>query len=80
MLYQTFKVTFRGHFPLDMLRYDMCFPDSEEDVAIIYDSIAISPLKGTTVTLARWVRGKKELPTADRWESFLAKVSEVETR
>ena len=32
---QRFQVTGRMAFPIDMLRYDACYPDSERDAAII---------------------------------------------
>jgi hypothetical protein len=55
-----FRVVGRDKFPVDMLRYDRCWPATDAD------SIAI-----TTSSDARTVvlRGLK-VPTLDRWRSF----------
>jgi hypothetical protein len=62
---QRFKVTGTGHFPIDMLRYDSCFPANPHDVPEIADCG-----ERRTVELKRWVYGKDVLPTAARWASF----------
>lgn len=69
----TFNVTGPGPFPLDMLRYDSCWPATEAR-----DSHAI----GTTFTARRekgnftiHLTGIRE-PTVGRWESFGWKVGE----
>lgn len=50
-----------GIFPVDMLRYDSCYPASQEDASKLLDDdyreIRISrtsELKGSTFTVARW--------------------------
>lgn len=65
--YQTFQVkTTMGGFPIDMLRYDRCFPNDQLSAGI-YGS---KPPPGTFVTLGRYVGSKADLPTFDRWKSF----------
>lgn len=80
MRYQTFTVRWRGHFPLDMLRYDSCFPADQEAVNTIQRSLT-EPSPGVLAAkLARHVRTKKATPTLARWASFLCAVEDVETR
>ncbi len=70
---QLFTVTSKMAFPLDMLRYDQCFPYSQEDVAQIGASLdRCVDVKERTVTLSRFVDAKtvRNLPTMDRWKSF----------
>ncbi|MCI0557519.1 MAG: hypothetical protein MN733_03410 [Nitrososphaera sp.] len=58
-----FKVQGVGHFPLDMLRYDACWPYGTNDaLAIPYDAQKGSP---RTIELA-----SHSLPTEARWRSF----------
>lgn len=53
-------------FPVDMLRYDSCFPALERDSSRIGTPVEV----GTVVHLTRVV-GQKDLPWAlDRWLSF----------
>ena len=59
-----FKVTGRGNFPLDMLRYDECYPVFESDIPLMRGN-ATTP----TRTVALWTN-KKVGPTEARWESF----------
>ena len=69
---QTFEVAGgRGsQFPLDMLRYDQCYPDTEHDSARIeYTLDASHPIR-----LRRTVDNKKRMPTEARWKSFGWKV------
>lgn len=76
---RTYRFTVQGYgqFPLDMLRYDACWPDTGYDVAEIHASFdpkmrterarAKTPFK---VTLSSGIM----TPTAERWASFLWKV------
>jgi hypothetical protein len=72
------KFTVRGswNFPLDMLRYDGCWPSRGEDVQAIYSSITGE--RGVQeVTLSTVTRTKQDalrFPTDDRWSSFNWKV------
>lgn len=77
--YQTFTVESNFSFPIDMLRYDGCFPASEVDSGVISRSLTDfeRPVK---VKIGRWVHGKGySEPTIGRWESFGCKVSEINT-
>ena len=65
MYYHKFTVTGSGNFPLDMLRYDCCFPYGTEDVANLMDS------RGKrSITLARYVKYKNAGATTGMWNSF----------
>ena len=76
--FQTFTVESTFSFPIDMLRYDSCFPHTERDSGEITDSI--TSFKGFSVEVGRYVKYKNIQPTIARWESFNCKVSKVETR
>lgn len=57
---QAFTVEGAGQFPIDMLRYDACWPSTQQDVAAI-ERIGTRrriQLRGITA------------PTAARWKSF----------
>lgn len=80
------KFTVRGTwgFPLDMLRYDGCWPSSGEDVAAIHQSIKgednpREPKEVTLSTLARTKEQAMRYPTTDRWASFGWRVVRTET-
>jgi hypothetical protein len=62
----TYLVSGTGQFPLDMLRYDTCWPYSQEDVHRVYKT------EGREIKIA----GIKE-PTVARWNSFLWSVREI---
>lgn len=59
-----FKVTGRGQFPLDMLRYDGCWPARPEDVELMRGDVRSQPRTISLVTISH------HAPTAGRWESF----------
>ena len=71
---QRFEVEGHGQFPVDMLRYDACFPDSEIDSGKIDRSLDGSSIGTWRVRLMRFVWRKSDVPTSDRWKSFLVKV------
>lgn len=60
----TFVVTGRSAFPIDMFRYDRCWPATEADSVALVSSASIR-----TITL----KGLKE-PSLARWASFGWKV------
>ena len=62
---QRFSVTGRGFFPFDMLRYDRCWPESQDDVT----NLGLNEMV-RVVTLKRYSSVKGELPTIARWQSF----------
>lgn len=61
-----FKVAGRGSFPIDMLRYDVCWPTTEKAANTIARSF--QPAQGEmTVELESTLHNR---PTVARWESF----------
>jgi len=63
-----FIVEGTGHFPTDMLRYDGCYPATQEDVTKL-DWEVHDGLKPRRITLR--CRGAKESgPSVERWKSF----------
>ena len=66
--YITFVVQGAGNFPLDMLRYDQCWPSGPEDV----EGIASTERTLRTVRLTK-IDGPGAITTG-RWESFLWRV------
>jgi hypothetical protein len=63
-----FQVQGNGEFPVDMLRYDSCWPAREAT-----DSIAISASHRAKVSRTITLIGLRE-PTEGRWKSFGWKV------
>lgn len=70
-----FKTTIsgRGHFPIDMLRYDQCWPAEQQDVESIGLSVAHS---GQDETHTIQVLSQYP-PTTARWMSFSWKVEKT---
>ena len=61
-----FEVRGSGYFPMDMLRYDGCYPATTDDVLRMSDNE-----KGwRTVRLFMPVSSKDIVPTVGRWRSF----------
>lgn len=62
----------KGEFPMDMLRYDSCCPNSERDSMLIADTFG-------RLRNGRWsicVRSASENKwTVGRWESFGVKIT-----
>ena len=56
----SFSVVGKGHFPLDMLRYDACWPDSPDSVArleanqIHIETVQVDLIGNRAPTVARW--------------------------
>jgi hypothetical protein len=68
---QEFTVTGHGAFPLDMLRYDSCYPRTQDDVMQIERSLTDHGYQeAREVRLLRPVESKRNLPTTARWNSF----------
>lgn len=59
----------RRTFPLDMLRYDRCCPDRQDDVSALEDVLARSE-KEETVRVVRISPNKANPWTEARWQSF----------
>lgn len=67
-MYRTrFQVRGRGRFPLDMLRYDNCFPASSDDVAKMDEEYSREERTIELITLHKY---RQEHITPARWESF----------
>lgn len=65
-----FRVVGRGFFPVDMLRYDQCWPTGQDDAAnMIVDSVSLNA-ELRTIELSKWCRNQQAEPTTDRWASF----------
>jgi hypothetical protein len=70
----TFYVTGSGYFPVDMLRYDQCWPADGDSAATIADSIGYYATREATPPV-RWtnrsikMRSHRE-PACARWSSF----------
>lgn len=77
--YQTFDVETAFLFPIDMFRYDYCFPHSEIDAHKIINNLNNPPQK-MTVTVGRFVSSKAALPTIGRWNSFGCQISDIKTQ
>ena len=71
-----FVVVGHGRFPIDMLRYDQCFPSSEYDSGQIAESV--HHVGERTVTLSAYTSLKNWQPEFERWKSFLWKVEKHE--
>lgn len=67
-----------GEFPFDMLRYDGCYPRSQEDVARLHAHTANGIITPRDVTLESISVRKDFAPCAKRWESFGWKVVQHE--
>lgn len=77
------SVTVEGSFafPIDMLRYDSCVPDREEDSSTILASIQAfgeDRTKVRKVKLKRFAVNNKIGPRIDRWKSFQWRVIEID--
>jgi hypothetical protein len=73
-----YSVTGSGVFPLDMTRYDACFPSGQDDVTSITRSFDRRNARDQATRTVR-LRSTVKEPTEGRWESFGWKVSEVST-
>jgi len=73
----TFTVEGRGAFPFDMLRYDCCWPKTDDDVHALHYNEGRSALGLRTVTL---VTEHDNKPTLGRWNSYGWNVTSTETR
>jgi len=62
-----FTVLGRGVFPLDMLRYDACYPKSEKDTVTMQSDGLREVMLHKTLN---WGHPKVWSPTVGRWNSF----------
>lgn len=73
------EITLSYPFPLDMLRYDGCYPKNSDDARKIEDSIEQHPTERYTVHVCQHSQKKLDPWTDDRWKSFGATVRHVVT-
>ena len=64
IVYEYF-VTGRGDFPLDMLRFDACWPATGEDAARLDVSFLTMKREPRSIRMRSY-----RAPTVDRWSSF----------
>ena len=70
-----------GTFPLDMLRYDHCWPETSGDVEILHASITRDQNQYLLrVVNESWQKDPMKAYTIARWESFGATIKHWETR
>ena len=62
-----FTVIGRGEFPMDMLRYDGCYPKSEKDTVTMQSDGLREVMLHKTLN---WGHSKIWSPTVGRWNSF----------
>lgn len=74
----TYTVTGFGQFPIDMLRYDRSFPDSESESGKI--AATFHGAGQWSVRLAMHGCTRADGPCEGRWQSFICKVSAIEAR
>ena len=68
--FHTFTVQGTGAFPLDMLRYDCCWPLTESDSYLMAMTVDDADyFKPRSVTLTRST-DRAWMPTDGRWNSF----------
>jgi len=70
--FQCFTVKGSWAFPLDMLRYDHCFPTGEglECISLSIRGIKPERHQSYSIRLGRWVDRWSQIPTLGRWASF----------
>lgn len=69
-----FTVEGSGEFPFDMLRYDACYPKTQDDVAAMTYG---KPFR-RSVRLCHGFTTNNFTPTIERWNSFLWAVKDTE--
>lgn len=66
------RITWAGSFPVDMLRYDHCFPVCEQHAREM-EASQWSPGESHTAIVARYSHSAKWPFTPARWDSFCAR-------
>ena len=76
------KITVRlGRFPLDMLRYDSCYPATQQDSAAMENYTGSREEKAARVVTVCKVTGSKfDGFTVGRWQSFGCDVEIIPVR
>ncbi len=66
-----FTVEGMGTFPIDMLRYDRCWPRTGADAAMVQEEHRTAGGRATRhVDIVTHVRPGQSWPTIDRWRSY----------
>lgn len=77
--FATFTVEGSTAFPIDMLRYDHCYPASESDSVQIASSLLpermVEP-RSRRITLRQWRYERNRPPAVARWQSYRWRVVE----
>lgn len=60
-----FTVRGKGRFPVDMLRYDKCWPATQDDAEVMAEVISEPVIGVVNIKLVTCIE-----PTPDRWKSF----------
>ncbi len=68
----TATISGRCRFPFDMLRYDSCFPTTEQDAQNIAWTYSDAPVAAASwaIRVTRHTESKRDQWTVDRWRSF----------
>ncbi len=80
-----FRVIGKGHFPMDMLRYDQCFPRTTDDAIALVPSDhpadhVFAQANTREIELIKLANTKHgAMPTNARWASFGWRVMRVES-
>jgi hypothetical protein len=62
---KTFTVRGKGSFPVDMLRYDKCWPATMDDAEVMAEVIAQPVVGKVDIKLTTCIQ-----PTPERWRLF----------
>lgn len=73
-----FNVKGMGSFPIDMLRYDSCYPRTEEDSGKIHGTLGCGRADKEEITISHYGSKKEWMPTHGRWKSFMWEVVSTE--
>jgi len=66
-------------FPIDMLRYDSCYPVTESGAGVIEDSFGCGIRTHQEIEIETVQRGKQEPWTVERWKSFGCRIQHKAT-
>lgn len=75
----TFTVEGATAFPLDMLRFDECWPVTPDDAALIEQTLRHENNGRVRIKLGS-AKSTYYVPTARRWDSFLWKIVAMDGR
>ena len=74
------KITVKmGRFPLDMLRYDACYPDTQQDSAAM-EHYPGNPQDVKNIKVCKITDSKTDGFTSARWKSFGCEIEVLPVR